>query len=48
MSAECVIKRLKAEGHFVVGCDIYPGEWHYETKLCDAFIKAPFATQEIE
>ena len=48
MSAECVIKRLKAEGHFVVGCDIYPGEWHYETKLCDAFIKAPFATHENE
>ena len=43
MAAECVIKRLKAEGHFVVGCDIYPGEWHYETKLCDVFVKAPFA-----
>ena len=48
MSAECVIKRLKAEGHFVVGCDIYPGEWHYETKLCDAFVQVPFATSENE
>lgn len=48
MSAECAIKRLKAEGHFVVGCDIYPGDWHYETKLCDAFCQAPFATKESE
>lgn len=44
MSAECVIKQLKLDGHFVVGCDIYPGEWHYETKLCDEFIRAPYAT----
>lgn len=48
MSAECVIKRLKTEGHFVVGCDIFPGEWHYETKLCDSFVRAPFATHENE
>lgn len=46
MSAECVIKRLKGMGHFVVGCDIYPGDWHYETKLCDEFFCAPFATHE--
>lgn len=32
MSAECAIKHLKNAGHFVVGCDIYPQEWHYETK----------------
>ena len=48
MSAECAIKQLKKDGHFVVGCDIYPGEWHYETKLCDAFVRAPFATKEKE
>lgn len=48
MSAECAIKQLKQDGHFVVGCDIYPGEWHYETKLCDAFVRAPFATIEKE
>lgn len=46
MSAECVIKELKAAGHYVVGIDIYPGEWHYETTLCDAFYRAPFATEE--
>ena len=48
MSAECAIKQLKEEGHYVVGCDIYPGEWHYETKLCDSFYRAPFATKEKE
>ncbi|MBO5539825.1 MAG: ATP-grasp domain-containing protein [Muribaculaceae bacterium] len=46
MSAECVIRRLKAAGHYVVGCDIYPGEWHYETRLCDSFVRAPFASSE--
>lgn len=46
MSAECVINRLKIKGHFVVGCDIYPKNWHYETTLCDVFFQAPFATEE--
>ena len=46
MSAECAIKRLIAEGHYVVGCDIYPGEWHYETKLCNVFLRAPLAIHE--
>lgn len=46
MSAECVIKCLKAKKHFVIGCDIYPGEWHYESKICDKFIRAPYATCE--
>lgn len=46
MSAECVIKQLKEKGYYVVGCDIYPSEWHFETKLCDAFFQAPFATKE--
>lgn len=48
MSAKRAITRLKEEGHYVVGCDIYPGEWHYETKLCDAFVQAPYATKEDE
>lgn len=48
MSAECAIKQLKKHGHFIVGCDIYPKEWHYETKLCDIFYQAPFATSESE
>lgn len=45
MSAECVIRQLKSYGYFVCGCDIYPREWHYETKLCDSFFQAPYATQ---
>lgn len=48
MSAECAIKQLKEQGHFVVGCDIYPKEWHYETKLCDLFYQAPYATNELD
>lgn len=43
MSASCVIKSLKEAGHFVVGCDIYPGEWHHETSLCDIFSRSPLA-----
>lgn len=46
MSAKRAITRLKEEEHFVVGCDIYPGEWHYETKLCDLFVQAPYTTKE--
>lgn len=48
MSAECAIKRLKEDHHYVVGCDIYPGDWHYETILCDEFVRAPYATNENE
>lgn len=43
MSAECVIHKLKENGNFVVGCDIYPKTWHFETTLCDKFYQAPFA-----
>ena len=46
MSAECVIKRLKNDNYYVVGCDIYPSQWHYETRLCDDFVQAPLATPE--
>lgn len=44
MSAPCVILALRENGHFVLGTDIYPGEWHHETSLCDDFRQAPFAT----
>ena len=46
MSAECVIRNLKSMGNFVVGCDIYPETWHYETVLCDKFYQAPYATDK--
>lgn len=45
MSAECAINKLKKFGNHVIGCDIYPKEWHYEAALCDKFYQAPFATK---
>lgn len=47
-SADCVINTLKAHGHFVVGCDIYPSEWHAVSKDCDMTYQVPFATKEKE
>ena len=44
MSAECAIKTLRNQGHYIIGCDIYEKEWHIESFLCDNFYKAPFAT----
>ena len=45
-SADCVVSSLKREGHKVVGCDIYPSEWHPVSKDCDAVYQVPFATIE--
>ena len=45
-SAMCVINRLKSQGHRIIGCDIYPGNWHAETSRCVGFYQAPFATNE--
>lgn len=45
-SADCVINTLKKHKHFVVGCDIYPSEWHAVSKDCDKVYKVPFATKE--
>ncbi len=43
MSALCAINKLHQAGHTVIGCDIYPKEWHCEASLCDAFEQAPLA-----
>ena len=43
MSALCAINKLHEAGHKVIGCDIYPKEWHYEASLCDVFRQAPYA-----
>lgn len=48
MSALCVIKMLKKQGHRVIGCDIYPKEWHIESSLCDVFEQAPLAQNDKE
>ena len=45
-SADCVIHSLKERGNRVVGCDIYPAEWHAESQLCDNVYRAPYATDE--
>lgn len=47
-SADCVINSLKKQGHKVIGCDIYPSNWHAVSKDCDAVYQAPFATNEKE
>lgn len=46
MSALCAIKKLHEAGHKVVGCDIYPKEWHVEASLCDVFVQSPYANTE--
>lgn len=47
-SADCVVNSLKSAGHFVVGCDIYPSEWHAVSKDCDVVYQAPYTTKEAE
>lgn len=42
-SADCVIRALKAEGHRVIGCDIYPAAWHAVSKDCDVVYQVPLA-----
>ena len=46
MSALCAINNLHKAGHKVIGCDIYPKEWHYEASQCDVFKQAPYANTE--
>ena len=45
-SADCVINSLKRENHRVIGCDIYPSDWHPVSKDCDRVFQVPFATDE--
>lgn len=47
-SADCVIDTLRKSGHFVVGCDIYPSEWHAVSRDCNVVYQVPFATKEEE
>lgn len=47
-SAKCVITKLIQNGHYIVGTDIYPKEWHLESYLCNKFYQAPYATWEEE
>ena len=47
-SADCVVSSLKRKGHRVIGCDIYPAEWHPVSKDCDKVYQVPFATKELD
>ncbi len=47
-SADCVISSLHSAGYNVIGCDIYPSEWHAVSKDCDVVYQAPYATKEEE
>lgn len=47
-SADCVINTLKSHGHKVIGCDIYPSNWHAVSKDCDNVYQAPLAIDEEE
>lgn len=47
-SAMSVIDTLRRTGCYVVGCDIYPEEWHAESTHCHRFYQAPFATMRDE
>lgn len=42
-SADCVISTLKGNGHRVIGCDIYPAEWHAVSSDCDRVYRSPLA-----
>ena len=45
-SSACVIDKLRRKGHHVVGCDIYDYNWLAQSRECDAFYQAPYATEE--
>lgn len=47
-SAEAVIESLKKLNNRVIGCDIYPKEWHYIVKKLDNFYRVPLAINEEE
>ncbi|NIF31272.1 ATP-grasp domain-containing protein [Enterobacter sp. Cy-643] len=44
MSAPAVIDALKRASHTVIGCDIYPAQWNYASRLVDIFVQVPRAT----
>ena len=43
-SADYVISSLNQSGHNVIGCDIYPAEWHAVSRDCAAVYQVPLAT----
>ena len=45
-SAATVLESLRAMGHRVIGCDIYPQAWNVVSTEVDAFFQAVLATDE--
>lgn len=45
-SAEAVVDSLKNLNNKVIGCDIYPKEWHYLIRKLDNFYQVPLAIEE--
>lgn len=45
-SAETALQSLRALGHRVIGCDIYPQAWNVVSTEVDAFFQAVLATDE--
>lgn len=41
LSASAVINRLRQAGHKVIGCDIYPQSWIWNSALVSRFYRAP-------
>ena len=47
-ASDIVIKTLKEEGIYVIGCDIYPKEWVAQSLDTDGFYQAPYAADKEE
>lgn len=45
-ASDIVIKTLKEEGFYVIGCDIYPEKWVAQSLETDEFYRAPLAAEE--
>ena len=48
LSADIVIKSLKKQGFYVLGCDIYPKEWIVDAYSVDVYYQVPLAVNKNE
>jgi len=47
-AADIVIKTLKQNQHYVIGCDVFPKEWIADAYNVDVFVQAPYARDKEE
>ena len=45
VAGDIVIKNLRKEQHYIVGCDIYPKEWIVDAYNVDTFYSAPYVSE---